>query len=83
MTIISLRRIANMTKNELAEKMVKLAARWRDEGEDGQTFVASTTFAIASVCAASGFPKEEVESLTAEAIERGYAKITTEQNKRN
>ena len=61
-----------MTKNELAEKIVKLAAKWRDEGEDGQTFVATSLFSIASVCAASNFPKKEVESLMGKAIERGY-----------
>ena len=71
-----------MNKNELAEKVVKLAAQWRDEGEDGQTFVATSLFSIASVCAASGFPQEEVESLMGEAIEKGYnpPKVKTENN---
>ena len=64
-----------MTKNQLAERVVKLAAEFRDEGEsDGSTFVATSLFSIASVCAASGFPKEEVQSLMREAIERGYGK---------
>ena len=43
--------------------------------DSGQEFVATSMFAIASVCAASDFPKEEVQSLAAEAIEQGFKKM--------
>jgi hypothetical protein len=70
------------TNIEVAAKIVKLAAEQRDKGEDGQTFVATSIYAIASVCAASDFPQEEVQSLAAEAIKQGYKK-TQEINERN
>jgi len=54
------------------QNIVELAARQRDEGDSGQEFVATSMFAIASVCATSDFPQEEVQSLAAKAIEQGY-----------
>lgn len=61
-----------MSNKEVMEEIVGLAAKQRDEGDSGQQFVATAMFAIAAVCAASDFPREEVQSLAAEAIERGY-----------
>ena len=63
-----------MTKEKVMQEIVGLAAKQRDEGDSGQEFVATSMFAIASVCAASDFPQEEVQSLAAEAIEQGYQK---------
>ena len=46
---------------------------WSAETEySGQEFVTTSMFAIATVCAASGFSQEEVKSLSTEAIEQGY-----------
>jgi hypothetical protein len=59
---------------ETMEKIVKLAAELRDEGVDGQTFIATSMFALGSVCAASDFPEDEVQSLTAAAIKQAYKK---------
>ena len=59
---------------ETMEKIVKLAAELRDEGMDGQTFIATSMFALGSVCAASDFPEDEVQSLTAAAIKQAYKK---------
>tara|TARA_Y100000310_G_C20099497_1_gene542045 strand:- start:199 stop:438 length:240 start_codon:yes stop_codon:yes gene_type:complete len=56
------------------EKIVKLAAEQRDGGVDGQTFIATSMFALGSVCAASDFPEDEVQSLTAAAIKQAYKK---------
>ena len=64
----------NMTELEVMAKIVKIAAKWRDEGRSGQEFVATTMFAVASVCAASDFPRDKVETLTTEAIKSGYKK---------
>jgi hypothetical protein len=64
-----------MTKQKVMQEIVELAARQRDEGDSGQEFVATSMFAIASVCAASDFPQEEVQSLAAEAIEQGFKKM--------
>tara|TARA_R100001530_G_scaffold28654_6_gene22692 strand:+ start:2074 stop:2301 length:228 start_codon:yes stop_codon:yes gene_type:complete len=61
-----------MTEPEIMEKIVKLAADQRDDGGSGQEFVSTAMFAIGSVCAASDFPQEEVESLAMEAISQGY-----------
>ena len=59
---------------ETMERIVKLAAEQRDEGVDGQTFIATSMFALGSVCAASDFPEDEVQSLTAAAIKQAYKK---------
>jgi len=56
------------------EKIVRLAADQRDKGVDGQTFIATSMFALGSVCASSDFPEEEVQSLTAAAIKQAYKK---------
>ena len=64
-----------MTKQKVMQEIVELAARQRDDGDSGQEFIATSMFAIASVCAASDFPKEEVQSLAAEAIEQGFKKM--------
>ena len=61
-----------MTKQKVMQEIVELAARQRDEGDSGQEFVATSMFAIASVCAASDFPQDEVQSLAKKAIEQGY-----------
>ena len=63
-----------MTKKQVMQNIVELAAKQRDEGDSGQEFVATSMFAIASVCAASDFPQEEVKSLMGKAIEQGYKK---------
>ena len=63
-----------MTNKKVMQEIVELAARQRDEGDSGQEFVATSMFAIASVCAASDFPQEEVKSLMDKAIEQGYQK---------
>ena len=60
------------------EKIVHLAAKQRDDGDSGQEFVATSMFAIASVCAASDFPQDEVKSLMDKAVEQGYEKQQNE-----
>jgi len=64
-----------MTKQKVMQEIVELAARQRDDGDSGQEFVATSMFAIASVCAASDFPQEEVQSLATEAIKQGFKKM--------
>ena len=59
---------------ETMEKIVKLAAELRDEGGDGQTFIATSMFSLGSVCAASDVPEDEVHRLTAAAIKQAYKK---------
>ena len=67
-----------MTRQEVMEKIVHLAAKQRDDGDSGQEFVATSMFAIASVCAASEFPQDEVQHLATTAIEKGYEKQQNE-----
>jgi|TARA_B110000196_G_scaffold313783_1_gene320954 hypothetical protein len=61
-----------MTEKQVMQNIVELAATQRDEGGSGQEFVATSIFAIASVCAASDFPRDEVQSLATEAVKQAY-----------
>lgn len=65
-----------MSENELMEKIIKVSATYRDEGGSGISFVASSMFAIGSICGACGFPRQDVEDMVLEAINRGYARYT-------
>ena len=61
-----------MSNDELMEKVIELAATFRDEGGDGVEFVASAMAAIGSICGACKFPKESVKDVAMASFDMGY-----------
>tara|TARA_R100001244_G_scaffold21303_2_gene22717 strand:+ start:1616 stop:1861 length:246 start_codon:yes stop_codon:yes gene_type:complete len=61
-----------MSNDELMEKVIELAATFRDEGGAGVEFVASTMTAIGSICGACKFPKESVKDIAMAGLDTGY-----------